>query len=517
MCTMNEKKRAIAIDFGTARTKVAYRARPCERTELVVFGHEHERHHTPSLFYLPDANGKVLFGDAAEEMLIENPEAPVIDVLKRHLRDKTVRKGGRSRAPEELITEMLRQIRSKAGEIAAFVGQLPEIVALTVPASWGPQERDLLERSAVAAGFETTTIVDEPVAAARAWLNETHNEESAVVVLDCGGGTVDWAYLVREGTRFSVVAACPPGSVPDLGGYDVDRGLLEFVRSAVEGDAGASAAIDARQTRIVADLRRLKEDFSRGKDIRPVKVTDGMTVDIPAEVTTRVIRERFVTPVVERFAPYLEQVKSTLNGKSLPPVLLVGGSARLPGLKEAIEALECKSLSWERADHAPVLGGAILAGERLGEIDYAIAADVLLKEKAEAGDADAAFALASRLLGLTHNPRALPSHYDPTQGLRWLMRASDRGNVDAMAVLGHCYISGTHVNRDVSKAASLLYTASEAGHPSAMNELATILANFDNDESLTSDCLKNYVEKQILALVRRKLCNCWTKQFLADP
>lgn len=477
---MADKKRAIAVDFGTARTKVAYRASPGHRPELLLFGHDHERVFTPSLFYLPEENGAILFGDAAEEMLVEHPDAPVVDVLKRRLLDKRVRAGGRSRTPLELLTAMLTELRNKAGrEIAAFAGKKPDIVALTIPAAWGPTERETLEKSAIAAGFETLTVVEEPVAAARAWLQETGNEAKEIVVLDCGGGTVDWAYLVREGARFRVVPECPPGNIKDIGGYDVDRGLLDFVRKAVSGDPEASAALEARQVRILADLRRLKEDFSLGKELRPVRVSDQVAVNIGAESIKRIIGECFVTPVVEQFAPYLQLVKAA-NRDRLPPVLFVGGSARLPGLEDSVKALGCNTLGWERADRAPVLGAAIVAGERLGETDYANASDVHLKEQAEAGDADAAYELASRLLGLKAQQQEKPSTRNSADGLKWLFFAAQAGQVDAMAELGSLCLKGVHVAQDVDKAASYLSRAAGAGHIGAMSDLAVILANFDN-------------------------------------
>lgn len=58
----------------------------------------------------------------------------------------------------------------------------------------------------------------------------------------------------------------------------------------------------------------------------------------------------------ESLKAYLGRVVS-LTGGEAPPVLLVGGSARIKGLKKSIEAqCECQALWWERSEVATALG-----------------------------------------------------------------------------------------------------------------------------------------------------------------
>jgi molecular chaperone DnaK (HSP70) len=182
---------AIAIDFGTTRTKVAY-LDSGGRPELLRFGQDYSPF-TPSLFYLPKDGGPIVFGADAERMLEREPSG-VVDIPKRRRRSHTVRAAnGRTVAFSDLLLTLFASLREKTGrEIPEFHTAPPTAVTLTVPASFGPTDREAWASAARAAGFEEVTLIDEPVAAAMAWLRSASSAASSVIVLDSGGGTVDW-------------------------------------------------------------------------------------------------------------------------------------------------------------------------------------------------------------------------------------------------------------------------------------------------------------------------------------
>ena len=138
--------------------------------------------------------------------------------------------------PGTLLRELLTHLREQAGQqIAAMGGQAPTQVWLTLPALYGPTEEGLIRMAATKAGFGEVAVIPEPVAAARAWLAETGEASADVVVVDCGGGTSDWAYLRRQGEDFDIVASCPPWGDSQVGGPDVDTELLEQLKEQVRG------------------------------------------------------------------------------------------------------------------------------------------------------------------------------------------------------------------------------------------------------------------------------------------
>jgi hypothetical protein len=349
----------IAIDFGTSRTKVAYIPGPGRAAELMRFAADGvDRSYVPSIFYLPKDGGPALFGHEAEAMLEEDP-AGVLDDLKRRLREPRRRANGREASPQSLLTLLFTDLRRRAGEdLPVFRDRAPSEVVLTVPVGFGPFQRDLLRNAALAAGFEEVIgPIDEPIAAARGWLFDAGSSTEAMVVLDCGGGTVDWAYLRRDDAgRFRVVVECPPSGLERLGGYDVDQGLLELVERKLS-EAGVDSAEFgiARRARLRDRLRRLKETLRRGpEDAIGVRVGD-QRVELERREIEDVIREQFVARVCDGLAGYLRQIEA-LVGDDRPSVLMVGGSSRLAGLEAAIKALGCEVVDWDRSDFGAAVG-----------------------------------------------------------------------------------------------------------------------------------------------------------------
>ncbi len=272
-------------------------------------------------------------------------------------------------SPTELLAALLLRIRERVGdEVPAFAGQAPDEVVLTLPAAGsgaGPHVEKVLRDAAHEAGFAKVTLISEPEAAALAYAREVGEQApELLVVLDCGGGTVDWTCLQRQGGRLVPMTECPPGGDDKVGGEYVDDELLAVVRERVDqsGDATAMADLERRQEALVGHLRGLRERFCIGRGQR---VATGDTLHLgtlavaltPADVQA-VLGERFVDQVCLGFGRYLQSVRQH-SGVAAPTVLLVGGAARMLGLREALqERCACKPVWWENSDFAPVLGAA---------------------------------------------------------------------------------------------------------------------------------------------------------------
>lgn len=339
----------LALDFGTSRTKVAYWNPGPRRPELMHF-HDNAPY-LPSLFYLVRGSEQILWGFDAEEMLGDDP-AGIVDVLKRRLQERYIYANRRKVSPTALLALLLRELRAQAGaEVAAFQGRLPQGVCLTLPALAGPAVEKLMREAAGQAGFETVDLVPEPVAAARAWLMESGETGRAVVVLDCGGGTIDWAYLRYEDSSFRLVPDCPPGGDLKVGGHDVDCELVNHLKELVPD---ASGTIESRQSYYLREVRRLKERYCRELPYHPIRV-GAERVELPGSDIQAVLDARFIQQACDGLKAYLDKLRSHTD--SLPVVLLVGGSARTKGLKQAIETqCGCKTTWWDRSEYATVLG-----------------------------------------------------------------------------------------------------------------------------------------------------------------
>lgn len=128
----------------------------------------------------------------------------------------------------ELVAAVLTQLRLAA---RSEVPGTPERVAITVPASWEQEKRELMRRTAADAGFdpERLELIPEPVAAvAYAYHRFPTDSTQTVLVYDLGGGTFDCA--VARSTRgggYRVLGR--PAGLADVGGHAFDRSLLAIM------------------------------------------------------------------------------------------------------------------------------------------------------------------------------------------------------------------------------------------------------------------------------------------------
>jgi len=341
----------LAIDFGTTRTKVAYHDDQRAAPRLIELGRE-QRAIIPSVFYLPkDGEGEVLVGDDAQDMVESDPEGVVVGLKMEIDRYGKIRRGlGRlSIERDRLAAFMFGYIRHRCME-EVFHGQQVMSCCLTVPSGFGEPQRELLRRAAELGGFRAVTLVDEPVAAAQAWLTDSGQKMSdRVLVCDVGGGTTDFALVGITNGRVRVESEVSPGGI-SLGGNDVDRNVWE---QAVElhGDLAQGLSVLGDGFRI--KLRRIRERMGIERKKSYSATVGPETVKLSVDVFDKDITA-FVENVAQETQRYAGKLK---NHTASMPILLVGGGSQMPGLKQALEALKLGPvLVWNNSEFATVLG-----------------------------------------------------------------------------------------------------------------------------------------------------------------
>ena len=353
----------VAIDFGTSRTKAAYYNPKMQqpKPELVRLGHGSGGEKSmPSLFHCTK-NGEIHVGNNAQDALLQEGESGIIPRIKLNM-SASWRPWGQRLDSEALLVCLFTEIRTIIERtVPPFnKGQRPPMsVTLTTTGIYKLSDREILLAAAEKAGFKPPMeLLPEPEGAARVWLASLDtaagsDERRDVVVVDCGGGTVDWAYMHKTlSGRFRLVPTLPPESHL-IGGERVDEAL---------------------QTRVLADhkpvedMERLRQDCRARKEAYCLNMpVDSVSVGkerVPLEGgdIQAVIDEEFIQPTCDKIAPYLKRVKETTR-REVPLLLLVGGSSRLKGLKAALEErFGCEVYQWGLADFtefAPVLGAAL--------------------------------------------------------------------------------------------------------------------------------------------------------------
>jgi actin-like ATPase involved in cell morphogenesis len=352
---VNNVKNMISIDFGTSRTKMAHYDEYNPKMELFRIG-EGEMPYIPTVFYL-SGNGERYLGDTALEFIIDDPLGFLEIPLKRCIRDEVILTGnGQKSTPVELLSLLFKTLRKKASQKTQFINNPPTGVVLTIPVRYGPADEDILKRAAINAGFDEHQIsfIHEPVAAAQAWFSETKQMSKYIVVLDCGGGTLDWACLrQKQSGGFEIVAELPSDGDTRIGGYDIDEELYTYVRSNANEDERDYCR--SNRARILHQLRGIKERYCKTQTGGEIRLSKQRIIVSPKLINDK-IDNRYIKQTIKTISPYLDKVRNFIQ-EPRPKVLMVGGSSRLTKLREVLqEECACDTIIWERSEFATVLG-----------------------------------------------------------------------------------------------------------------------------------------------------------------
>ena len=207
---------------------------------------------------------------------------------------------------------VLKELKSQA---EAYLGHKVSKAVITVPAYFDDNARNATKQAATMAGLQVLRLINEPTAAALAYGLE-HNPEGIYAIYDLGGGTFDLSVLKLSKGVFQVLAT---GGDTQLGGDDID------------------ALIAAHLNVDLCSAKQLKET-----DCTPFNAIIKPIIDKTLSITSNVLLQADISDVKE--------------------IVLVGGSTRIPMIKEQLTKLFGKApLDHINPDTIVALGAAIQA------------------------------------------------------------------------------------------------------------------------------------------------------------
>jgi len=301
---------------------------------------------------------KRLMGRRWEEVAEETGVTRVVD--------GSVRIAGKS--PEEVSAEILKELR----RIAEWrMGVEIRKAVITVPAYFNDGQRAATKRAGELAGLEVVRILNEPTAAALAYGLDKLGERAKVAVYDLGGGTFDLSILEMQDGVFQVLAT---HGDTRLGGDDLDDLIADFVvGKTLDGSPG-----DEDRVRLKAEAERVKVALSQADEtvFRVPFLSAGGAVELPF---TRLDLEKLAASWIARTLRHSRQAMAdaALKTEELDAVVLVGGSTRIPAVRQAVAELFAKEpdLS-QHPDEAIALGATVQAGVLDGSLRKMVLLDI---------------------------------------------------------------------------------------------------------------------------------------------
>jgi len=302
----------IGIDLGTTNCTVAYTAlsfqgHPEEISQepiiqLIQANYAGESLSLPSFIYFPleeeaaqgtalpfESHQKHPVGIYARDRGVELP-ARLIASAKSWLCHPSVNRRGQilpmgsdeiknKMSPLEACAEFLLAIKESWNQKHPDSDFKHQHVLVTVPASFDPSARELVQEATVQAGFPPCILLEEPQAAFYAWLHSHEHDwrkelkvGDRILVVDIGGGTTDFSLIGVEDEKGSLqLKRLAVGAHLLLGGDNIDLGLAYLAKQKLE-DQGH--AIDHWQLHsLVHQCRQAKEILLGDEPPEQVEVT----------------------------------------------------------------------------------------------------------------------------------------------------------------------------------------------------------------------------------------------------
>ena len=373
----HQHRLAVGIDLGTTNSLVA----TVKNSETVVLADHEGRKLLPSVVrFLPD--GSTAVGYEARRAVSEDAQNTIVSVkrfmgrssaeLKLNaslpyvfaenegmLRVKTV---AGDKSPVEISSEILKELKARAEE--SLGGELVGAV-ITVPAYFDDAQRQATKDAARLAGLNVLRLLNEPTAAALAYgLDE--GAEGLYVIYDLGGGTFDVSVLRLTKGVFEVLAT---GGDSALGGDDFDHRI--FCWAVSEANLSEILAPDDK-SRLMVAARAVKEALSTAEEAA-MNVTLGSGQTITLTLTRAKFKEltsRLVQKTIDTLDFVMRDAK--LDRQDIQGLVLVGGSTRMPVIREAVKSyLGFDPLDNINPDEVVAVGAAkqanLLAGNSAGD------------------------------------------------------------------------------------------------------------------------------------------------------
>lgn len=314
MSRMKSESVSIGIDLGTRNALCSY------VNELGAVEAIRNRWGSLSTPSVVGWDGEWHVGEDAVRLALSGSEDVWWDVKRRVGSPFRVILNGKGHAAHDLLVPLLSTLREDA---EAHLGTFVSSCVLAVPACFSLAQREAMVRAADAAGLHEARIVAEPTAAALSF-----GREGRFLVLDFGAGTVDLSVVESADGVWQVLESV--GS-DGIGGYDFDLALADWLRERLL--LAPLPSSDPRWRALVMEAERVKVALSEclALDWTPPPL-EGRS--LPSLTVRREELERLMRFPIRRLVHIVRRLWERHGPDHL---LLVGGSSRIPLLREVLE------------------------------------------------------------------------------------------------------------------------------------------------------------------------------------
>ncbi len=334
----------IGIDLGTTYSSVSYlddTGRP------QVIRNAEGQNLTPSCI---EINGyEITVGEIARKGLGWNDK--VVARFKRDMGSSVEYKVGEKEfTPTECSTFVLKKLLQDAKDTIGAVGE----AVVTIPANFTNEARVETLKAAKQAKLKVKNIVNEPTAAALYYVFKNGGALNGnFAVYDLGGGTFDIS-IIQVANKNDIIVLASEG-IKKLGGDDFDAALQLIVQRKYKDATGED--LDIKKVYTKTDAEEDKKALSKREkvNVRVERTNIELTrAEFEEEIESLIAQTKMSCEIA------IEEADLKLG--DITDVLLVGGSTRVPCVKESVKKIFKKEpVTTVNVDEAVCLGASLFS------------------------------------------------------------------------------------------------------------------------------------------------------------
>jgi len=390
----------IGIDLGTTNTAAAvYKA---GNSQLIKLDGEKT---LPSVMSVL-SNGDILVGNTARNRILIDPENTVSSIKRQMGKEWSKEFTGlpdKQYTSVDVSAEILSKVISsiQQNETIDLKGN-PKYAVICIPANFDDSQKKATKKAGELAGLNVMKLLEEPVAAAYYYALERERDQT-ILVYDLGGGTFDVSILQVDSKseinkNFKILSK---EGIQELGGDDFDLKMMQEVGRQFEESSGIdifnlekdqgikAAALMEAQQKLKETIMRAKHDLTEMEKTHVeipniIKDESGSLHSVDIEIT----RDQFNEQIRDMILQTKDAVQKALEGAKLTindvdRIILVGGSTKVPIVKEILKEMFNKEPYSDTDPDAAIACGAAILGATLN-----LPQDGSVEEKDKEDEAD---------------------------------------------------------------------------------------------------------------------------------
>ncbi|QTA77936.1 Chaperone Hsp70 family protein [Desulfonema limicola] len=361
---METKKTIIGIDLGTTNSLVSFIKNESPR----IIPNPRGGRMTPSVVFFKE-DGDVMVGEMAKNRAVLDCDHTISNVKLLMGRDKKFNINGHSHTPASISSLILKNLKEYA---QSYLGQEVKDAVITVPAYFDDPQRDDTLKAAEMAELNVLKLLNEPTAAALAF-GFSKNEDSNLLVVDFGGGTLDITLMKYKNGVFRVRGV---GGSTEIGGNNFDKVIIDHLARGFKNTHDFDLSQDKiAYQQLSIHSEKAKTDLSSTNETRIMIPYITATPKGPVHLNTSLSRPEFenlISPILEKIKSHILQTfeHARLTPQWVDSVILVGGSTRVPAVERLVRNIvepdsHETSIKIKRninPDEAVARGAGIMAG-----------------------------------------------------------------------------------------------------------------------------------------------------------